>query len=47
MNLIGWNCRGLGNSCTVNALKEAIRLENPKIVFLMETKSNRDWMEKI
>ena len=42
MNLISWNCGRLGNSRTVNALKEVIRIEKPKIVFLMETKSNRD-----
>ncbi|XP_075645895.1 uncharacterized protein LOC142617056 [Castanea sativa] len=47
MSLLSWNCRGLGNSHTVNALKEVIRIEEPKIVFLMETKSDRDWMVKI
>ena len=39
--------RRLGNPRTVNALKEVIRIEEPKIVFLMETKSDRDWMVKI
>ena len=29
-----------------NALKEVIRIEKPKIVFLMETKLDRDWMKK-
>ena len=29
-----------------NALKEVIRIEKPKIVFLMETKLDKDWMEK-
>ena len=47
MNLISWNYRGVGNSRIVNVLKEVIRIEKPKIVFLMETKSNRDWMEKV
>lgn len=28
----------------MNALKKVIRLEKPKFVFLMETKSNKDWM---
>ena len=44
MNLLSWNCRGLGNFRTVNALKEIIKKEPPKIVFLMETKSNKEWM---
>ena len=28
----------------VNALKTVVKNEEPKIVFLMETKSNKDWM---
>ena len=44
MNLLSWNCRGLGNFRTVNALKEIIKKEPPKIVFLIETKSNKEWM---
>ena len=28
-------------------MKKVIRVEDPNIVFLMETKSNRDWMVKI
>ena len=44
MNLLSWNCRGLRNFQTVNALSEVVRKEEPKIVFLMETKSNWDWM---
>ena len=44
MNLLSWNYRGLGNLRIVNALSEVVRKEEPKIVFLMDTKSNRDWM---
>ena len=47
MNLLSWNCRGLGNPRSVNALKEVIRIEKPKIVFLMETKLDRDWMKNV
>ena len=47
MNLLSWNYRGFGNPCIVNALKEMIRLEDPKIVFLMETKLDRDWMVNV
>ena len=41
MSLLSWNCQGLG---IVNVLKKIIRLEKPKFVFLMETKSDVDWM---
>ncbi|KAM3685575.1 hypothetical protein ACJW31_11G128500 [Castanea mollissima] len=47
MSILNWNCRGLGNPQTVNALKKAIRLEDPSFIFLMETKSNVDWMHNI
>ena len=47
MSLLSWNYRGLGNPQTVSALKNVIRLEKPKIVFLMETKSDVDWMKVI
>ena len=45
MSLLSWNCRGLGNPQTVNALKKVIRLEDPNLVFLMETKSNEEWVK--
>ena len=44
MNLLNWNCQGLRNPQTVNALKKVVKKEEPKIVFLMEMKSNKDWM---
>ena len=44
MSLLSWNCRGLGNPQTVNALKKVIRLEDPGVVFLLETKSDVDWV---
>lgn len=44
MNLLSWKCWRLGNLRTVNALKEVTKREDPKVVFLMETKSNREWM---
>ena len=47
MNLLSWNCRGLGNQRTVNALKKIIKAQVPNLVFLMETKSNRGWMEYV
>ena len=47
MNLLSWNCRGLGNLWTVNALKEVVKKEDPKIVFLMQTKSNENWISMV
>ena len=38
MSAIGWNCRGLGNPCTVKALQKLVMEEDPTLVFLMETK---------
>ena len=47
MSLISWNCRGLGNSRTVKALQKVIQREEPILVFLMETKLNKDTTEKV
>ena len=47
MSLLSWNCRELGNLQTVKALEKVVNKEEPIIVFLMETKSKRDWMEKV
>lgn len=38
MNLLCWNCRGLGNAQRVQALQNIMRLEDPNLVFLCETK---------
>ena len=45
MSLLSWNCRGLENPQTVNTLKKVIRINDPSLVFLMETKSNEDWVK--
>nr|XP_023927289.1 uncharacterized protein LOC112038687 [Quercus suber] len=47
MSLTSWNCRGLGNLQTVKALEKVVSNEDPIIVFLMETKSNREWMKMV
>ena len=47
MTLLCWNCRGLGNLQTVIALEKDVKKEDPTIVFLMETKSNTDWMNNV
>ena len=38
MSFLVWNCRGLGNPRAIRALKDLIRSNNPKLVFLIETK---------
>ena len=38
MSAISWNCRGLGNPLTVNALQKVVLEKDPTLVFLMETK---------
>ena len=38
MIVLCWNCRGLGNPQTVNALKDLVTSYKSNILFLMETK---------
>jgi exonuclease III len=38
MKLLSWNCRGLGKSSAVRALRQLILTHHPDIVFLTETK---------
>ena len=38
MSAISWNCRGLGNRLTVNALQRVVLEKDPTLVFLIETK---------
>jgi exonuclease III len=47
MNLISWNCRGLGNPCAVNALHRLVKKQAPKLLFLMETKLDPKCFEYI
>ena len=47
MSCISWNCRGLGNPQTVNKLVTLVSKKDPKMVFLMETKANREVIGKV
>ena len=47
LRIISWNCQGLGNPRSVRALHDLVRCWNPKIVFLMETNSKKNRMERI
>lgn len=42
MNVVSWNCRGLGNSHAVRVLRDVIKSHKPDILFLMETLSNKE-----
>ena len=44
MNLLAWNCRGLGNQRAVEELGELIQAKDPRIVFLSETWSTKTQM---
>lgn len=37
MNLLSWNCRGLGSPRAIRILKDLIKTHNPNFVFLSET----------
>ena len=39
MNIISWNCRGLGIPRSVRALTKLVRTEAPLLIFLVETKA--------
>ena len=45
MKLLAWNCQGLGNRRAVHELVDMVQAQGPKIVFLSETWSDKEWME--
>lgn len=47
MNLLSWNCRGLGNPRTVRILGEVIKSFNPTFLFLAETKVDSNKIEEL
>ena len=47
MNLLAWNCRGLGLDSTVGELRDLVRSHNPAVVFLSETKKEVRELEKL
>ena len=47
MSCLSWNCRGLGNPETVQELAQMVRVKAPSAVFLMETWSNEEYLEKV
>jgi len=47
MNCLSWNCRGLGNHRRVRELSELVKAKGPKIIFLMETKKKKSYLERL
>ncbi|XP_042942727.1 uncharacterized protein LOC122276878 [Carya illinoinensis] len=47
MKLLSWNCRGLGNPRTVRELHQLVKEKSPQVVFLSETKCNRERVEMV
>ncbi|KAK4259634.1 hypothetical protein QN277_005946 [Acacia crassicarpa] len=47
MNLLAWNCQGLGAALTVRNLKEECFRKKPHLVFLMETKQKASYVRKV
>lgn len=47
MNLLSWNCRGIGSPRKVRDLCLLVKENNPNILFLMETKCKKTKLELI
>ena len=47
MKLLAWNCRGLGNRPAIQELVDIVRAQDPMVVFLSETWSDREQMVNI
>ncbi|XP_042982759.1 uncharacterized protein LOC122311987 [Carya illinoinensis] len=47
MNLLSWNCRGLGNPRTVQDLYRMVEEKRPKVIFLIETKANASRLDGV
>ncbi|KAL9691816.1 hypothetical protein QQ045_012243 [Rhodiola kirilowii] len=47
MSLIAWNCRGLGSSSTIRAVKDVVSASRPAIVGLIETKATKKRCEEV
>ncbi|XP_058750083.1 uncharacterized protein LOC131623075 [Vicia villosa] len=47
MKLLSWNYRGLGSPRAVRSLMRLIRIENPDVLFLMETRLNSSEIQNI
>ena len=47
MSILSLNCRGLGEKSVVGELSRLIKVQRPRIVFLMETKLKEKGIEEV
>ena len=47
MNLLVWNCNGLGNSCTKNKLVSIVRVKDPSVVFIVKTWADDTRLDRV
>ncbi|XP_030498113.2 uncharacterized protein LOC115713770 [Cannabis sativa] len=47
MNVLSWNCHGLGNPWAIQFIKDLIVQKKPNLVFLCETLSKKETIEKL
>ena len=47
MQLVSWNCRGLGNPSKAEVVKDLLKIETPEILMLQETKIEGDSLLQI
>lgn len=47
MKVLAWNCRGLSGTSIVSQLKESLRLFEPELTFLSETKRKRGFVSTV
>uniref|UniRef100_A0A803PHA9 Reverse transcriptase domain-containing protein n=1 Tax=Cannabis sativa TaxID=3483 RepID=A0A803PHA9_CANSA len=47
MSVLSWNCHGLGNPWAIQFIKDLVIQKQPKVVFLCETLSKSDVIEKV
>ena len=45
MKILSWNCRGLGQPRTVQELVCLTKTHRPIVIFLWETRKNKDYVE--
>ena len=47
MSILSLNCRGLGDKSAVGELSWLIKIQRPRIIFLMETKLKKKGIEEV
>lgn len=47
MKILQWNCRGMSHPDSIRYLKGMVNEVNPDVVFLIETKANRNRIESV